>query len=167
MCWLTEWKGTSVQGRTPLSFSLWGNRVSCHSLWIFMAVLGSHHSHSHDTKWPSSLQLCHLSASASPVNISQSPKFWKREGSTWLRGSTLSLQLWPGTAEAHSYWKDVFRKEEHGLADQPQSYVLPLRQGSGLGNPQSSGSPVLGLGGQLHLVKKIPNINTIQDMKYI
>lgn len=119
-------------------------------------------------KWLSSRQLCHLSASASPVNISQSPNFWKREvGSTWLRGSTLSLQLWPGTSEAHSSWKGAFRKEEHGLADHSQNYVPPLGRGSGLGNPQSSGSPVLGLGGQLHLDKKIPNINTIWDMKYI
>ena len=161
---LTEWTGTSIQGRTPLSFSLWGNRVSCHSLWVFMVLLSSHHSHSHDTKWLSSLQLCHLSASASPVSISQSPNFWKREvGATWLRGSTPSLQLWPGTTEVHSYWKGVFRKGEHGLADHTQNYVLPLGQGSGLGNPQASGSPVLSLGSQLHFVKKIPT----QDMKYI
>lgn len=45
----------------------------------------------------------------------------------------------------------------------PPDWAVPWGQGSGVGNPQFSGSPGVGLGMQLHPVKKIPN--RIQEME--
>lgn len=82
---MTEWECTRIQSRTPLSFSLWGDRVSfilCESVPWFLSGFSAPPFTWHTM--PRSLELCHLSAPAPPANTSQSPNSKFQERSRWL-----------------------------------------------------------------------------------